>query len=156
MSVSPTTTTTRFLTSNGFATTASSFEAECSTRNVKVVQVQIEPRPPAVTNNLKKRLLQALDRNEKARFFRIFNEAIPPSEVAANLEFQAQIYFATAPLRRNPPDKAAFRNEIDDLKVYLEDGPGAAMASDTELLPYFALPYVNDPVKHPVFRKLLS
>ena len=102
-------------------------------------------------------MIQAIEKNDKTRFFRLFGEAFPTTtESIAALEFQFQVYFATSPLRKSPPDRVEYRERVQELKTYLEEGNGARMAKNTELLPYFALPYVNDPMKHPVFRELLS
>lgn len=45
---------------------------------------------------------------------------------------------------------------MSDLKSYLEEGAGAHFASNPELVQYFALPYVNDPHKHPIFKEVLQ
>lgn len=53
-------------------------------------------------------------------------------------------------------DKKEYKKRLVDLKKYLEDGSGAHLASNTEFVPFFALPYVSDPQKHPIFKEILQ
>lgn len=72
------------------------------------------------------------------------------------LEFRLHVYFATFPLRRGPPDKAEYKERVQELKHYLELGSGTLLSGNAELVQYFALPYANDPQKHPVFKEVLQ
>uniref|UniRef100_A0AC35FM99 LisH domain-containing protein n=1 Tax=Panagrolaimus sp. PS1159 TaxID=55785 RepID=A0AC35FM99_9BILA len=146
----------QYLNRTGLTALADAFQDECESRNISLKKVEKISKIPE-SNDLKKRLLQSIEKNDKSRFFRLFSEAFPNiTESIASLEFQFQVYFATSPLRKTPPDRNEYRERVQELKTYLEEGNGARMAKNTELLPYFALPYVSDPMKHPVFKELLS
>lgn len=53
-------------------------------------------------------------------------------------------------------DKNEYRKRMIQLKVYLEDSSVAELACDAELMKYFALPYIPDPQKIPIFREILQ
>nr|CTP81525.1 Bm4609 [Brugia malayi] len=51
-------------------------------------------------------------------------------------------------------DKEEYRKRIEGLKKLLEDENGIRYSADVQLVQYFALPYVVEPEKHPVFKEL--
>ena len=54
-----------------------------------------------------------------------------------------------------PQDRADFEVRITHFKHYLETR-GAALSQTTEFLPYYALPFVPNPMVHPSFRDLFQ
>lgn len=52
-------------------------------------------------------------------------------------------------------DKAEFDNRITHFKHYLETR-GAALSQTTEFLPFYALPFVPNPMLHPSFQELFQ
>uniref|UniRef100_A0A8C7IPR9 LisH domain-containing protein ARMC9 n=1 Tax=Oncorhynchus kisutch TaxID=8019 RepID=A0A8C7IPR9_ONCKI len=75
---------------------------------------------------------------------------------AQKLEFYLHVHFTIFPLKihlgRHVPD---FEVRITHFKHYLETR-GAALSQTTEFLPYYALPFVPNPVVHPSFRDLFQ
>ncbi|CAD5215269.1 unnamed protein product [Bursaphelenchus xylophilus] len=129
----------------------------------KRIQLKIPPRHVLRGNDVdevKKQLHLAFERGESYKFFKDWSELHPPgaqiTEEIRVLEFRLHVYFATYPLRRNPPDKNDYKERIQELKEYLELGKGTQLSGNAELVQYFALPYANDPKQHPVFKELLQ
>ncbi|VDN60446.1 unnamed protein product [Dracunculus medinensis] len=52
--------------------------------------------------------------------------------------------------------KNEYRERLVELKKYLEEGQGSKLSGNTELVQYFALPYVNEPSRHPLYKQLLQ
>ncbi|CAD5210704.1 unnamed protein product [Bursaphelenchus okinawaensis] len=130
----------------------------------KRIQLKIPPRHVLRGNDIeevKKQLHLAFERGESSKFFKGWKELHPSegpqiTEEIRVLEFRLHVYFATYPLRRTPQDKADYKERIQELKEYLELGKGTQLSGNAELVQYFALPYANDPNKHPVFKELLQ
>uniref|UniRef100_A0A158Q901 LisH domain-containing protein ARMC9 n=1 Tax=Elaeophora elaphi TaxID=1147741 RepID=A0A158Q901_9BILA len=53
-------------------------------------------------------------------------------------------------------NKEEYRKRIEGLKKLLEDEGGNRYSTDVQLVQYFALPFVAEPEKHPVFRELFQ
>lgn len=74
------------------------------------------------------------------------------------LEFYVHIYFAIYPAlpenERNVADGDLAR-ELSAFKVFL-DTKGSELSQTSEFLPYYALPYVQNPLEHPHFGSLCS
>ncbi|TMS34578.1 hypothetical protein L596_002140 [Steinernema carpocapsae] len=105
-----------------------------------------------------KKLLLNFEKGERERFYRLWNEAFGRSNYSSVnvVDFYLQIYFATYPLRKVTPDRAMYKDRLAVLKTYLEEGRGSTLSDTPELVQYFALPYVSDPFKHPVFKEILQ
>ncbi|XP_026547149.1 lisH domain-containing protein ARMC9, partial [Notechis scutatus] len=95
-------------------------------------------------------------------FFELWEERIPSSireqeAVAQKLEFYLHIHFAIYLLKHavGKPDKAALDKRIAYFKTYLET-KGAALSQTTEFLPFYALPFVPNPMIHPSFKELFQ
>ncbi|KAK6104590.1 hypothetical protein QQG55_16840 [Brugia pahangi] len=107
-----------------------------------------------------KRLLSHLENDECEQFFKCWNELFveecSKSAEVISLEFNIHLYFVTFPLRKSPSvsDKEEYRKRIEGLKKLLEDENGIRYSADVQLVQYFALPYVVEPEKHPVFKEL--
>ncbi|MCP9263644.1 hypothetical protein DINM_007031 [Dirofilaria immitis] len=111
---------------------------------------------------LKKKLLSHLEKDECEQFFKCWNELFGDGEFVSksaeiiSLEFNIHLYFVTFPLRESPPNKEEYRKRIDGLKKLFDNQGGIKYSTDVQLVQYFALPYVVEPEKHPVFRELIE
>jgi hypothetical protein len=72
------------------------------------------------------------------------------------LEFYIHIYFAIYPaLAESGQNERDLKRELTAFKVFL-DTKGSELSQTSEFLPYYALPYVQNPVDHPHFSNLCS
>uniref|UniRef100_A0A8C3B8Y4 LisH domain-containing protein ARMC9 n=1 Tax=Cairina moschata TaxID=8855 RepID=A0A8C3B8Y4_CAIMO len=111
---------------------------------------------------VQKDLLAAFENGEQKAFFQLWEEHISSSvrdnePAAQKLEFYLHIYFATYLLKHSvgKPDKAELEERISHFKAYLET-KGAALSQTTEFLPFYALPFVPNPMVHPSFKELFQ
>ncbi|KAM6065209.1 lisH domain-containing protein ARMC9 isoform 3-T3 [Theristicus caerulescens] len=111
---------------------------------------------------VQKDLLTAFENGEQKVFFQLWEEHISSSvrdnePVAQKLEFYLHIHFATYLLKHSmgKPDKAELEERISHFKAYLET-KGAALSQTTEFLPFYALPFVPNPMVHPSFKELFQ
>uniref|UniRef100_A0A8C9LGK3 LisH domain-containing protein ARMC9 n=1 Tax=Pavo cristatus TaxID=9049 RepID=A0A8C9LGK3_PAVCR len=123
--------------------------AGVSLRDSKAVPVQNE-------------LLGAFDDGEQKAFFQLWEEHVSSSvrdsePIAQKLEFYLHVHFATYLLKHSvgKPDKAELEERISHFKAYLET-KGAALSQTTEFLPFYALPFVPNPMVHPSFKELFQ
>ncbi|XP_043348115.1 lisH domain-containing protein ARMC9 isoform X7 [Dermochelys coriacea] len=111
---------------------------------------------------IQKDLLTAFEDGEQKVFFELWEEHISSSlrdnePLAQKLEFYLHIHFAIYLLKHSvgKPDKADFDERISHFKTYLET-KGAALSQTTEFLPFYALPFVPNPMVHPSFKELFQ
>uniref|UniRef100_A0A8C2TRQ7 LisH domain-containing protein ARMC9 n=1 Tax=Coturnix japonica TaxID=93934 RepID=A0A8C2TRQ7_COTJA len=111
---------------------------------------------------VQKDLLEAFDNGEQKDFFQLWEEHVSSSvrdnePVAQKLEFYLHVHFATYLLKHSvgKPDKAELEERISHFKAYLET-KGAALSQTTEFLPFYALPFVPNPMVHPSFKELFQ
>ncbi|KAH0624252.1 hypothetical protein JD844_007888, partial [Phrynosoma platyrhinos] len=95
-------------------------------------------------------------------FFELWEEHVPSSvrdneALAQKLEFYLHIHFAIFLLKHSvgKPNKVALDERISRFKTYLET-KGAALSQTTEFLPFYALPFVPNPMIHPSFKELFQ
>nr|XP_036853663.1 lisH domain-containing protein ARMC9 isoform X2 [Manis javanica] len=107
-------------------------------------------------------LIAAFDSGDQKVFFDLWEEHIPScipdgDSVAQKLEFYLHIHFAIYLLKHSVgrPDKEELDERISYFKTYLET-KGAALSQTTEFLPFYALPFVPNPMAHPSFRELFQ
>ncbi|KAF4014044.1 hypothetical protein G4228_005591 [Cervus hanglu yarkandensis] len=107
-------------------------------------------------------LLAAFDSGDQKVFFRLWEEHIPRpirdgDSLAQKLEFYLHIHFAIYLLKHSAgrPDKEDLDERISYFKTYLET-KGAALSQTTEFLPFYALPFVPNPMVHPSFKELFQ
>uniref|UniRef100_A0A4W2CUI5 LisH domain-containing protein ARMC9 n=1 Tax=Bos indicus x Bos taurus TaxID=30522 RepID=A0A4W2CUI5_BOBOX len=107
-------------------------------------------------------LLAAFDSGDQKVFFRLWEEHIPRpirdgDSLAQKLEFYLHIHFAIYLLKHSAgrPDKEDLDERISYFKTFLET-KGAALSQTTEFLPFYALPFVPNPMAHPSFRELFQ
>uniref|UniRef100_A0A5F9CYY8 LisH domain-containing protein ARMC9 n=1 Tax=Oryctolagus cuniculus TaxID=9986 RepID=A0A5F9CYY8_RABIT len=111
---------------------------------------------------IQKDLLAAFDSGDQKVFFHLWEEHVPSSVrdgdcVAQKLEFYLHIHFAIYLLKHGPgrPDKQELDERISHFRSYLETR-GAALSQTTEFLPFYALPFVPNPMVHPSFKDLFQ
>ncbi|XP_019328425.1 PREDICTED: lisH domain-containing protein ARMC9 [Aptenodytes forsteri] len=145
-----------------FEETLKVFTKECKIKGKTL------PKPAGVSSRdskvlpVQKDLLTAFENGEQKVFFQLWEEHISSSvrdnePVAQKLEFYLHIHFATYLLKHSmgKPDKAEFEERISHFKAYLET-KGAALSQTTEFLPFYALPFVPNPMVHPSFKELFQ
>ncbi|XP_042651945.1 lisH domain-containing protein ARMC9 isoform X1 [Tyto alba] len=145
-----------------FEETVKAFTKECKIKGKPL------PKPAGVSSRdskalpVQKDLLTAFENGEQKVFFQLWEEHISPSvqdnePVAQKLEFYLHIHFATYLLKHSmgKPDKAELEERISHFKAYLET-KGAALSQTTEFLPFYALPFVPNPMVHPSFKELFQ
>ncbi|NXQ76569.1 ARMC9 protein, partial [Quiscalus mexicanus] len=144
----------------GFQETVKVFKKECKIKGKPL------PKPANVSSEdslpVQEEMLTAFEDGDQKVFFRLWEEHILSSvhdsdPVAQNLEFYLHIYFATFLLKQTmgKPDKAELDDRIAYFKAYLET-KGAALSQTTEFLPFYALPFVPNPMVHPSFKELFQ
>ncbi|XP_059678553.1 lisH domain-containing protein ARMC9 isoform X2 [Gavia stellata] len=145
-----------------FEETVKVFTKECKIKGKPL------PKPAGVSSRdsktlpVQKDLLTAFENGEQKVFFQLWEEHISFSvrdnePIAQKLEFYLHIHFATYLLKHciGKPDKAELEERISHFKAYLET-KGAALSQTTEFLPFYALPFVPNPVVHPSFKELFQ
>ncbi|OPJ85574.1 lisH domain-containing protein ARMC9 isoform A [Patagioenas fasciata monilis] len=145
-----------------FEETVKVFTKECKLKGKPL------PKPAGVSSRdskalpVQKDLLAAFDNGEQKVFFQLWEEHISSSvednePAAQKLEFYLHVHFATCLLKHSmgKPDKAEFEERISHFKAYLET-KGAALSQTTEFLPFYALPFVPNPMVHPSFKELFQ
>ncbi|XP_070802661.1 lisH domain-containing protein ARMC9 [Pituophis catenifer annectens] len=144
-----------------FEDTVKTFTKEC--------KIKGKPLPKTRSNSAKdskaliiQDLLMSFSDGDQDVFFELWEERIPSSvreqeAVAQKLEFYLHIHFAIFLLKHavGKPDKAALDERIAYFKTYLET-KGAALSQTTEFLPFYALPFVPNPMIHPSFKELFQ
>ncbi|NXX94999.1 ARMC9 protein, partial [Centropus bengalensis] len=126
------------------------------------------PKPACVSprdspaSPVQKDLLTAFENGEQKVFFQLWEEHISSSvrdsdPAAEKLEFYLHIHFATYLLKHSMgrPDKAELEERISHFKAHLET-KGAALSQTPEFLPFYALPFVPNPMVHPSFKELFQ
>ncbi|NWU76767.1 ARMC9 protein, partial [Onychorhynchus coronatus] len=143
-----------------FEETVKVFKKECKIKGKPL------PKPADVSSKdplpLQEDLLAAFENGEQKVFFQLWEEHLSSSvrdndPVAQKLEFYLHIHFATFLLKQTmgKPDKAKLEERISHFKAYLET-KGAALSQTTEFLPFYALPFVPNPMVHPSFKELFQ
>ncbi|NXE39617.1 ARMC9 protein, partial [Ptilorrhoa leucosticta] len=144
----------------GFQETVKVLKKECKIKGKPL------PQPADVSSRdslpVQEDLLTAFENGDQKVFFQLWEEHIFSSvhdsdPVAQNLEFYLHIYFATFLLKQTmgKADKAELEERISYFKAYLET-KGAALSQTTEFLPFYALPFVPNPMVHPSFKELFQ
>ena len=109
-------------------------------------------------------MLSAFDQGKREHFFITWNRFVPIGHRANDLkcqklEFYIHIYFAIFPaLPENSKSRmteSELKKELAAFKVFL-DTKGSELSQTSEFLPYYALPYVQNPLEHPHFGSLCS
>ncbi|XP_056214686.1 lisH domain-containing protein ARMC9 isoform X7 [Falco biarmicus] len=145
-----------------FEETVKVFTKECKIKGKPL------PKPGSVSSRdsnalpVQKDLLTAFENGEQEVFFQLWEDHISSSvrdnePVAQKLEFYLHVYFAVYLFKHTTgkPNKAELEERFSPFKTYLET-KAAALSQNTEFLPFYALPFVMNPMVHPSFKELFQ
>uniref|UniRef100_A0A8C4NJG1 LisH domain-containing protein ARMC9 n=1 Tax=Eptatretus burgeri TaxID=7764 RepID=A0A8C4NJG1_EPTBU len=145
-----------YLHANGYEATLCSLQTENEEKGLPPMEVV---HHSGFFFNEKKDLLLSYSSGDWETFFSIWNTLIPnlsDSDTAVQqLEFYLQIHFAIFPLRTATEVEDGVGITMKRFKIYLATH-GAELSHHPELLPFFALPSVQNPSSHPTFQKLFT
>ncbi|KAJ3275665.1 LisH domain-containing protein armc9 [Terramyces sp. JEL0728] len=136
-----------FLNYTGFEETVSSLQKECAAKS--------DYLPPITQiDNVKGQVLSAFEKGDSDMFFALWDDHVKPKLAVQNpLELLSSVYFAIYPILNN--DELNIEVSMNKFKVFLHTR-GGDWAGQPDLLQYYALPYLPDPISHPTFRDLFE
>ncbi|XP_022090027.1 lisH domain-containing protein ARMC9-like isoform X3 [Acanthaster planci] len=146
-----------------FKTTLKSFESEARERGKHLKPLPKRPWDMK-KKDLQSNLLSLFKAGSRKEFFQLWDENIPESvkandPVCKKLEFYLSIYFAIYPIKYQLTTGKKSKIKVEDsmlaFKTFLESR-GAVLSQTTEFLPFYALPFVPDPTKHPSYKELFQ
>ncbi|KAM9460904.1 lisH domain-containing protein ARMC9 isoform 1-T1 [Clarias gariepinus] len=144
------------------AETVKVFEKECKSKGKPVPKTRSSLTEDSKILTLQKDLLSSFDDGEMKVFFELWTENLPAlirdsDPAVQKLEFYLHIHFSVYPLKNamGKQDKAEFDERMSHFKHFLETR-GAALSQTTEFLPFYALPFVPNPVTHPSFKEIFQ
>ncbi|XP_068400339.1 lisH domain-containing protein ARMC9 isoform X3 [Eschrichtius robustus] len=144
-----------------FEDTLKTFSKECKTKGKPLSKSACGSLRDSKSSIIQD-LLAAFDSGDQKVFFDLWEGHIPSSiragdSLAQKLEFYLHIHFAIYLLKHSTgrPDKEELDERISYFKTYLET-KGAALSQTTEFLPFYALPFVPNPMVHPSFKELFQ
>ncbi|XP_076134766.1 lisH domain-containing protein ARMC9 isoform X2 [Alosa pseudoharengus] len=145
-----------------FEETAKQFEKECKIKGKPIPKSQGNAVQDSKALIIQKDLMSSFEDGDYKVFFELWNEHIPVEDrdshpTAQKLEFYLHIHFTIYPLKHclGRPDQGDFDERITHFKHFLETR-GSALSQTTEFLPFYALPFVPNPVAHPSFKNLFQ
>nr|XP_037857322.1 lisH domain-containing protein ARMC9 isoform X8 [Chlorocebus sabaeus] len=145
-----------------FEDTLKTFSKECKIKGKPLCKTVGGSFRDSKSLTIQKDLVAAFDDGDQKVFFSLWEEHIPSSvrdgdSFAQKLEFYLHIHFAIYLLKHSVgrPDKEERDEKISYFKTYLET-KGAALSQTTEFLPFYALPFVPNPMVHPSFKELFQ
>ncbi|XP_016060164.1 PREDICTED: lisH domain-containing protein ARMC9 isoform X2 [Miniopterus natalensis] len=145
-----------------FEDTLKTFSKECKMKGKPLPKTASGSLRDSKSSIIQKDLLTAFDNGAQKVFFGLWEEHVPSSirdgdSLAQKLEFYLHIHFAIYLLKHSVgrPDKEDLDERISYFKTYLES-KGAALSQTTEFLPFYALPFVPNPMVHPSFKELFQ
>nr|XP_031308245.1 lisH domain-containing protein ARMC9 isoform X2 [Camelus dromedarius] len=145
-----------------FEDTLKTFSKECKIKGKPLSKSACGSLRDSKSLIIQRDLLAAFDSGDQKMFFDLWEEHVPSSirdgdSLAQKLEFYLHIHFAIYLLKHSAgrPDKEELDERISYFKTYLET-KGAALSETTEFLPFYALPFVPNPMVHPSFKELFQ
>ncbi|XP_031533725.2 lisH domain-containing protein ARMC9 isoform X2 [Vicugna pacos] len=145
-----------------FEDTLKTFSKECKMKGKPLSKSACGSLRDSKSLIIQRDLLAAFDSGDQKMFFDLWEEHVPSSirdgdSLAQKLEFYLHIHFAIYLLKHSAgrPDKEELDERISYFKSYLET-KGAALSQTTEFLPFYALPFVPNPMVHPSFKELFQ
>ncbi|NP_001339686.2 lisH domain-containing protein ARMC9 isoform 3 [Homo sapiens] len=145
-----------------FEDTLKTFSKECKIKGKPLCKTVGGSFRDSKSLTIQKDLVAAFDNGDQKVFFDLWEEHISSSirdgdSFAQKLEFYLHIHFAIYLLKYSVgrPDKEELDEKISYFKTYLET-KGAALSQTTEFLPFYALPFVPNPMVHPSFKELFQ
>ncbi|XP_016806178.1 lisH domain-containing protein ARMC9 isoform X3 [Pan troglodytes] len=145
-----------------FEDTLKTFSKECKIKGKPLCKTVGGSFRDSKSLTIQKDLVAAFDNGDQKVFFDLWEEHVSSSvrdgdSFARKLEFYLHIHFAIYLLKYSVgrPDKEELDEKISYFKTYLET-KGAALSQTTEFLPFYALPFVPNPMVHPSFKELFQ
>ncbi|XP_075862150.1 lisH domain-containing protein ARMC9 isoform X2 [Microcebus murinus] len=145
-----------------FEDTLKTFSKECKIKGKPLCKTAGGSLRDSKSLTIQKDLVTAFDSGDQQVFFNLWEEHVPSSirdgdSLAQKLEFYLHIHFAIYLLKHSigRPDREELEERISYFKTYLET-KGAALSQTTEFLPFYALPFVPNPMVHPSFKELFQ
>ncbi|XP_029788730.1 lisH domain-containing protein ARMC9 [Suricata suricatta] len=145
-----------------FEDTLKTFSKECKMKGKPLSKTAGGSLRDSKSLIIQKDLIAAFDNGDQKVFFDLWEEHVPSSvrdggSLAQKLEFYLHIHFAIYLLKHSAgrPDREDLDERISYFKTYLET-KGAALSQTTEFLPFYALPFVPNPMVHPSFKELFQ
>ncbi|XP_076405615.1 lisH domain-containing protein ARMC9 isoform X2 [Peromyscus maniculatus bairdii] len=146
-----------------FEETLKTFSKECKVKGKPLCKTASGSlKKDSTSLMIQKDLVAAFDSGDQKLFFDLWEGHVPSSirdtdSLAQKLEFYLHIHFAIYLLKYSGgrPDKQELDERISYFKTYLET-KGAALSQTTEFLPFYALPFVPNPMVHPSFKELFQ
>ncbi|XP_045415617.1 lisH domain-containing protein ARMC9 isoform X1 [Lemur catta] len=145
-----------------FEDTLKTFSKECKIKGKPLCKTAGGSLRDSKSLIIQKDLVAAFDSGDQKMFFSLWEEHIPSSirdgdSLAQKLEFYLHIHFAIYLLKHSVgrPDREELEERISYFKTYLET-KGAALSQTMEFLPFYALPFVPNPMVHPSFKELFQ
>uniref|UniRef100_A0A8C0LB04 LisH domain-containing protein ARMC9 n=1 Tax=Canis lupus dingo TaxID=286419 RepID=A0A8C0LB04_CANLU len=145
-----------------FEDTLKTFSKECKMKGKPLSKTAGGSLKDSKSLIIQKNLVTAFDNGDQKVFFSLWEEHVPSSirdhdSLAQKLEFYLHIHFAIYLLKHSigRPDKEDLDERISYFRTYLET-KGAALSQTTEFLPFYALPFVPNPMVHPSFKELFQ
>lgn len=142
----------------GYSRTSSTFEGELGSLGKQLKNETTSPRNDSQKNDIQQKMMVAFESGRCTEFFRMWNQYVPDDfqendQICQKLHFNINIYFAIYPITHGNQDRQELERSMRVFKGYLET-KGSALSQTTEFLPYYALPYIPDPISHPSFKPL--
>ncbi|XP_063093186.1 lisH domain-containing protein ARMC9 isoform X3 [Cavia porcellus] len=145
-----------------FEDTLKTFSKECKMKGKPFSKAAGSSLRVSGSSAVQEELLAAFDDGDQKTFFRLWEQRVPRAvrdgdAPAQRLEFYLHIHFAVYLLkyRAGPQDKRELDERISYFRSFLETR-GAALSQTTEFLPFYALPFVPNPLAHPSFKELFQ
>uniref|UniRef100_A0A3B3ZLS8 LisH domain-containing protein ARMC9 n=1 Tax=Periophthalmus magnuspinnatus TaxID=409849 RepID=A0A3B3ZLS8_9GOBI len=147
-----------YLKFEGFEETIDSFDMECQCKGKLVSKPQGSSLRDSKNHAIQRDLLTSFDDGDHKVFFELWTNHIEVKDTdaaAQSLEFYLYIHFTIYPLRKHLSHQGDLEERVSLFKQFLET-QGAALSQTTEFLPYYALPFVPNPMAHPSFKNLFQ
>ncbi|KAF5399556.1 hypothetical protein PHET_06798 [Paragonimus heterotremus] len=143
----------QFLDYYQFRETLKQFKNE----SISFLHVDVQEWRPLDDFIKKNNIMNLLRNGDGAALFEAISQIIPnnvlESRDCRRLEFELHLYLATISWDENNSEKRQYSMQF--FRQYLES-KGALLSQSTELLPYYALPYVPNPKEHPLYQQLFK
>ncbi|KAF7256002.1 LisH domain containing protein ARMC9 [Paragonimus skrjabini miyazakii] len=143
----------QFLDYYQFRETLKQFKNE----SISFLHVDVQEWRPLDDFIKKNNIMNLLRNGDGAALFDAISQIIPSnlldSRDCRRLEFELHLYLATISWDENNREKQQYSMQF--FRRYLES-KGALLSQSTDLLPYYALPYVPNPKEHPIYQQLFK
>uniref|UniRef100_A0A0L8HIW6 LisH domain-containing protein ARMC9 n=1 Tax=Octopus bimaculoides TaxID=37653 RepID=A0A0L8HIW6_OCTBM len=148
-----------YLEFGGYEQAQQTFVEECQQKSKPICEISAELVLDDQKKATQKNVLEYFDLGKRKDFLREWNTNIPQDirstdMVAKKLEFTLWIHFAVYPMRHKLPTKDS-EQAMATFKNFLET-QGAELSQTPAFLPYYALPFVQNPTSHPSYKELFK